>query len=454
MKLTQEAKLTQRLALTPSLQLAIHLLQSPLLKIQLEVNRLLEMNPFLEKSNSFQENVLQVNEQGELRTLDEKNEEITFNLKEDKTREDENDFPVSAQPISLRDHLLEQVHLLDETDTIITQALIDSLDENGYLADSLEEILAILQKDTFVTLRQLEKNLAYLQSLDPAGVGARNASESLAIQLKRKEKVPFITRKHALAIVENHLTLFARHEYAKIKKIMHLDDEDLKEAIHLIQTCDPHPGAIFSTDPIQNLIPELIAFKEGKTWKVKLNPEALPSFKTSSLYGQYLKNKPKDPTLKNQFLEAHFLIRHLYQRFETILRTGRALIHIQQDYLEKGPLFLRPLVLREIADTLELHESTISRATSQKYMRTPHGIVELKYFFTRSVQKISGEMVSTMALREHIKNIIGEENKNKPLSDAKIAQMLKEKGLSIARRTIAKHRESLRIPPSFMRKLI
>jgi RNA polymerase sigma-54 factor len=291
-----------------------------------------------------------------------------------------------------------------------------------------------------------------LQSFEPAGVGARNASECLAIQIRGMEKVPFVTRRMALTLVEGYLELFAQREFNKLKKALDCDDEDLREAQAVIKRCDPHPGAAYAGDASDYVVPDVIVKRSKGGWQVTLNRDVMPKLRVNAMYANILKQNKCEGSLSSQLQEARWLIKNMRQRFDTILRVAQAIVERQRNFFSHGEVAMRPLVLREIADTLGLHESTISRVTTQKYMLTPNGMFELKYFFGSHVATEAGGEASSTAIRALIKQLIGAEDPRNPFSDSKITDMLAEQGMVVARRTVAKYREALKIAPVNLRK--
>lgn len=469
MKLKQQSRLTQQLALTPRLQHAIKLLSLSAVDLNQEIEKHLENNPFLEQVDNSSDSELHLT--GNITIISDTSVTSTLSSEENTAADVPPNFqspPYPAQTtdagqtpplmeapsLSLREYLTSQIHLLlrDKRQLALAELIIDALDENGYLIETLDEILGWLPEELNIQLIELESTLRHVQSLEPVGIAARNSAECLSIQLKRMPGLPFVTRKRALLIVENHLSLLAKRDFVRLKKLLNCDDEDMEEAWQAIQSCDPHPGAPYSTEKVHTLVPELLVFyREGK-WQPELNPAALPNIRINALYADILSQAENRQTMNTHLQEANWFIRNLRQRYETILKTGQAIVERQQNFFADGAISMRPLVLREIADTLELHESTVSRVTNQKYMHTPHGIFELKYFFGSHLTTGSGKTVSSTAIREKIRQLIGAENQKKPLSDNQIAQILGEQGLVIARRTIAKYRETLKIPPAHMRK--
>jgi RNA polymerase sigma-54 factor len=372
-----------------------------------------------------------------------------------KAPEDDNARPqLEAHETTLREHLLEQLSVTvdNRRDRALVELLIDALDDNGYLEESLGEILARLPEELEIEMDELLVALKLLQSFDPAGVGARDASECLAIQIRRMEKVPFVTRRMALTLVENHLELFAQREFNKLKKILDCDDEDLREAQAVIRRCNPHPGAPYAGDVSDYVVPDVIVKRAKNGWQVSLNREVMPKLRVNAMYANILKQNKGEGSLSSQLQEAKWLIKNMRQRFDTILRVAEAIVDRQRNFFSHGEVAMRPLVLREIADTLGLHESTISRVTTQKYMLTPHGMFELKYFFGSHVATEAGGEASSTAIRALIKQLIGAEDPKNPFSDSKITDMLAEQGMVVARRTVAKYREALKIPPVNLRK--
>lgn len=481
MELKQSPRLAQRLALTPALRQSLRFLQLSASELNIEINRILQENPLLEKTDSPQEKTACLLGNGAiLPAMYETGAEEPAGLPEtacpepeplppltatapdnfafispETTESEDRELPFQAEtpPLSLQEHLLAQIRptIRSQRQLALAELIIDALDDNGYLSETPEQMLAWLPEELHIRLAELETALLQVQALEPAGIAARNSAESLALQLKRMH-LPYVTRKRALAIVGSHLNLLAKRDFARLKKQLDCDEEDLKEACQAIHACNPHPGAAFSAAPPhpQILVPELLVFHQNGQWQTALNPDAIPRIRVNNLYAGA--SHGKNHAMASQAQEAAWLVRNLRRRFETILKTGQAIVQTQQAFFSKGPLAMKPLVLREIADTLELHESTVSRVTRGKYMHTPHGVVELKYFFGSGLATLSGRTLSSTAIRERIRQLIGAENPKKPLSDNKIAQILRKEGTIIARRTIAKYREALKIPPACLRK--
>ena len=357
---------------------------------------------------------------------------------------------------TLRDHLRAQLSLvnIDDRDRAFVALLIDALDEDGYLTQPLEEIAALLPAEAEAGLDELSIALRHLQNLEPLGVGARSPGECLCLQL-RSLKPDDPGCRLALEIAEKHLGLLASRDYARLRNVTGALDEDLRAAQRLIQALNPRPGAAFASIEARYVVPDVIVRKSRGVWRASLNSDAMPRLRINRLYAELAAGSRSSAAgLSSQLQEARWLIKNVQQRFDTILRVSQAIVERQRQFLEHGDVAMRPLVLREIAETLGLHESTISRVTTQKYMATPRGTYELKYFFGSHVATEAGGAASSTAIRALIKQLVGAEDTHAPLSDSRIAQVLGEQGIVVARRTIAKYRELLQIPPVNQRKAL
>ncbi len=493
MKQTLQLRVSQHLALTPQLQQSIRLLQLSTLELHQELEQMLIDNPLLERLDDPLDHSVRLLADGAISPEPSASlspaEQLAGNAetgydgppageaaseggedggngadadwsfddvaRSNKAPEDDNARPqLEAHESTLREHLLEQlaVTVNNRRDRALVELLIDALDDNGYLEEPLEDIQARLPEELEIELDDLTVALKMLQSFEPAGVGARNASECLAIQIRRMEKVPLVTRRMALTLVEDHLELFAQREFNKLKKALDCDDEDLREAQAVIRRCNPHPGAAYAGDASDYVVPDVIVKRAKGGWQVTLNRDVMPKLRVNAMYANILKQNKGDGSLTSQLQEAKWLIKNMRQRFDTILRVAQAIVDRQRNFFSHGEVAMRPLVLREIADTLGLHESTISRVTTQKYMLTPHGMFELKYFFGSHVATEAGGEASSTAIRALIKQLIGAEDPKNPFSDSKITDMLAEQGMVVARRTVAKYREALKIPAVNLRK--
>lgn len=496
MKQTLQLKTSQHLALTPQLQQSIRLLQLSTLELHQEIEQVLSDNPLLERLDDPLDRSVRLLADGAINHDAATPAQLSSapapgeaaNGQEGNASGNEGEAPeggaddggsgdgdggdwgepgrgsggddedgrpqLEASPVTLREHLMEQVRMTCSAarDCALVELVVDALDDNGYLEEPLDDIYARLPEELEIEFDELRTALAMVQSMDPPGVGARSAAECLALQIRRMPGVPMVTRRMALTIVEKYLTWFAQREFNKLKKALDCDDEDLREAQAVIRQCNPHPGAAFASDVSDYVVPDVIVRRAKDGWSVQLNPDVMPRLRVNSLYAQALKQGKSETQLGAQLQEAKWLIKNMRQRFDTILRVAQAIVDRQRNFFSHGAVAMRPLVLREIADTLGLHESTISRVTTQKYMLTPHGMFELKYFFGSHVATEAGGEASSTAIRALIVQLTGAEDPKNPLSDSKIAEMLGEQGMVIARRTVAKYREALKIPPVSLRK--
>ncbi|TMI22158.1 MAG: RNA polymerase factor sigma-54 [Betaproteobacteria bacterium] len=463
MKPSLQFRLSQHLTLTPQLQQSIRLLQLSTVELNQEIDRMLMDNPALEREDA----------EGELEAAapapaptggagasgstepaapdTDWSADIASSWRgPDDDDEGDRSFTAPDTP-TLRDHLRGQLSLtnLGDRDRVFVQLLIDALDEDGYLTQPLEEIAALLPAEA--DPEELGIALRHLQNLEPAGVGARSPGECLALQLRIIPDEP--ARRLALDIVEKHLELLASRDYTRLKNITGAGDEALRAAQRLIQALNPRPGAAYAKVETRYVIPDVIVRKQRGVWRASLNPDAMPRLRINRLYAELAAGaRTSGAAIASQLQEARWLIKNVQQRFDTILRVSQAIVDQQRHFLEHGEVAMRPLVLREIAQTLGLHESTISRVTTQKYMATPRGTFELKYFFGSHVATEAGGAASSTAIRALIKQLVAAEDAKAPLSDARISQILGEQGIVVARRTIAKYREALQIPPVNQRK--
>lgn len=494
MKQSLQLRTSQHLALTPQLQQSIRLLQLSTLELHQEIEQILGDNPLLERLDDPLDRSVRLLADGAINNspangeappapgqqaegegapaqgaegegfeggADGERSDADWNeggaAPSGSGGDDEDGRPqLEALAITLREHLMEQVResALLARDRVLAELVIDALDDNGYLEEPLDEIHARLPEELEIEIEELRCALALVQSMDPVGVGARSAAECLALQIRRMPGVPMVTRRMALTIVEGYLSWFAQREYSKLKKALDCDDEDLREVQAVVRQCNPHPGAAFASNVSDYVVPDVVVRRSKTGWAVTLNPDVMPRLRVNSLYANLLKQGKSEAQMGAQLQEAKWLIKNMRQRFDTILRVAEAIVERQRNFFSHGAVAMRPLVLREIADTLGLHESTISRVTTQKYMLTPHGMFELKYFFGSHVATEAGGEASSTAIRALIAQLTGAEDPRNPLSDSKIAEMLGEQGMVIARRTVAKYREALKIPPVSLRKAL
>jgi RNA polymerase sigma-54 factor len=504
MKPSLQVRFSQHLALTPQLQQSIRLLQLSTLELHQEVEQMLEQNPFLEveeeASTPFDAPVeratvteRQADEawEGSGSEVVSDPEPVAVDAAEFGTTEREDwengtereDFdgiretpgkasnndsdefdPMerSSAGLSLQDHLREQLRgmRLSDEDRGAVMVLIESLDEDGYLADPLEEIaqrLAGDEDDIAVEelLDRLRCALKWLHNLEPLGVGARDLSECLTLQLRAGPRCE--AQMIAILICKYHLELLARRDGKKLMAATGADEELLKAAQALIVRCEPKPGRPFTKAEANIIVPDVIVQKAGRGWRVVLNPDVMPKLRINDLYAQAIKQQRGARTesgagLSSRLQEARWFMKNILQRFDTIQRVSQAIVERQKAFFSHGAIAMKPLVLREIADELGLHESTISRVTTAKYMSTPYGTFELKYFFGSSLNTEAGGNASSTAVRALIKQLVSAEDAKKPLSDSQLSSMLEEQGIQVARRTVAKYREALKIAPANLRR--
>jgi RNA polymerase sigma-54 factor len=498
MKPSLQLKFSQQLTMTPQLQQAIKLLQLSTLDLQQEIQEALESNPLLEMTEpDYSENEHTKNEQ---RKNDVDNDASNLNGADNETglsgsdnvdshdALEKNDIPddlpldssweeylgSSSAPVrmignnpdddyvfqgetteSIQDHLIWQMELthFSDNDRSIAIAIIDSIDESGYLTASCEEILESLNNEE-IELDEVECVLKRIQMFDPVGAGARSVQECLLVQLKQFDaNTPWL--EEARELIKEHADLLSSKDYRTLMRKTRLKEDQLREVMRLLKTLNPRPGSTISTKEPEYVIPDVNVYKKNGVWTVELNNDALPALSVNETYaslGKTSKNPNDSQYIKSHLQEAKWFIKSLESRNETLLKVSHCIVSKQREFFEKGPEKMTPMVLNDVAEMVDMHESTISRVTTQKYMHTPRGIFELKYFFSSHVATESGENCSSTAIRAFIKKMVSTEPANKPLSDSKIAQVLAEQGIQVARRTIAKYRESLNIPPSNQRK--
>ncbi|MGI9142230.1 MAG: RNA polymerase factor sigma-54 [Fluviibacter sp.] len=491
MKASLQLKGTQHLTMTPQLQQSIRLLQLSSVELQQEVAQALAENPMLEREDT--EDGDEASEAENAHSASPSHDEHHQNAQEVTTEAGTDNMPDTAEAfeqsspmdmdegpyayagsggddgdndyeqadssaITLREHLLAQAGLqrCSWREQALVRILIEALDERGYLTSSLDEILTALPDDETVTIAELEAALMRLQELDPPGVGARTLTECLLLQLKDLSDP---TATLARTLVTDYLPALAQRDFVLLRRKTGADDDALRDAQALIRSLNPHPGHSFLDDASPYIIPDVLVRKIESThaarWTATTNPDALPRLKINRLYAGLLGQASGGHSgLSGQLQEARWLIKNIQQRFETIERVAQAIVSEQAAFFEKGELAMRPLVLREIADQLGLHESTISRVTSQKFMATPRGVFEFKYFFGSHVGTDDGGAASATAIKARIKQLIGGENPKKPLSDQQICDQFSAEGIVVARRTIAKYREAMGLPTASLRKTL
>lgn len=502
LKPSLQLKLGQQLTMTPQLQQAIRLLQLSTLDLRDEIQQALDSNPMLESVEDG------ASEDGETMASDGTEftsappDSMTASVAEREDTHDSamdlrdavadldmgvgDDLPVDSvwedvyesavvprgqgteleggdfefqagSSESLREHLLWQMSMtpFSARDQAIAVAIIDAVNDRGYLVVSLEEIQEGLNAELGdVELDEVLAVLHQVQNFDPVGVAARDLRECMLIQLQHLDSgIPLLGK--ARELVAEHLDLLANREYTQLARRLKCTQQELPQIIALVQSVNPRPGNLITDRKVEYIIPDVIVTREKNSWKVELNPEAMPRVRINASYASLVKradNSNDNTYMRNQLQEARWFVKSLQSRNETLLKVASCIVERQRGFLEHGEEAMKALVLHDIAETVEMHESTISRVTTQKYMYTPRGIFELKYFFSSHVSTASGGECSATAIRALIKKLVAAEDGGKPLSDSKIAQLLKQQGINVARRTIAKYRESLAIPSSSERK--
>ncbi|HHW1188268.1 TPA: RNA polymerase factor sigma-54 [Escherichia coli] len=474
MKQGLQLRLSQQLAMTPQLQQAIRLLQLSTLELQQELQQALESNPLLEQIDTHEE--IDTRETQDSETLDtadaleqkEMPEELPLDASWDTiytagtpsgTSGDyiDDELPVyqGETTQTLQDYLMWQVELtpFSDTDRAIATSIVDAVDDTGYLTVPLEDILESMG-DAEIDIDEVEAVLKRIQRFDPVGVAAKDLRDCLLIQLSQFDKTtPWL--EEARLIISDHLDLLANHDFRTLMRVTRLKEDVLKEAVNLIQSLDPRPGQSIQTGEPEYVIPDVLVRKHNGHWTVELNSDSIPRLQINQHYASMCNNARNDGDsqfIRSNLQDAKWLIKSLESRNDTLLRVSRCIVEQQQAFFEQGEEYMKPMVLADIAQAVEMHESTISRVTTQKYLHSPRGIFELKYFFSSHVNTEGGGEASSTAIRALVKKLIAAENPAKPLSDSKLTSLLSEQGIMVARRTVAKYRESLSIPPSNQRK--
>ena len=473
MKQGLQLRLSQQLAMTPQLQQAIRLLQLSTLELQQELQQALESNPLLEQIDTHEE--IDTRETQDSETLDtadaleqkEMPEELPLDASWDTiytagtpsgTSGDyiDDELPVyqGETTQTLQDYLMWQVELtpFSDTDRAIATSIVDAVDDTGYLTVPLEDILESMG-DEEIDIDEVEAVLKRIQRFDPVGVAAKDLRDCLLIQLSQFDKTtPWL--EEARLIISDHLDLLANHDFRTLMRVTRLKEDVLKEAVNLIQSLDPRPGQSIQTGEPEYVIPDVLVRKHNGHWTVELNSDSIPRLQINQHYASMCNNARNDGDsqfIRSNLQDAKWLIKSLESRNDTLLRVSRCIVEQQQAFFEQGEEYMKPMVLADIAQAVEMHESTISRVTTQKYLHSPRGIFELKYFFSSHVNTEGGGEASSTAIRALVKKLIAAENPAKPLSDSKLTSLLSEQGIMVARRTVAKYRESLSIPPSNQR---
>ncbi|OCG15679.1 RNA polymerase factor sigma-54 [Gilliamella sp. WF3-4] len=464
-----QLNVSQQLSMTPQLQLAIRLLQLSTLELQQEIQTELENNPLLEIADQYDE--ISVKQNDEIEHIDTRDaldsQEIPDNIPLDASLDDiytagtpsgtNSDYRNDELPIyqgetheTLHDYLEWQLELtpFSEIDRAIAVSLIEAIDERGYLTVSTEEILEEQGNDE-IELAEVEAVLKRIWNFDPIGVGARTLQECLSIQTQHLVSPPLVK-----LIIDNYLDLLANRDYRTLKKVLNANDEQLKEAVDFIQHLQPYPGDFINMSAPDYVIPDVLVKKVNGSWVVDLNNDIMPTLRINQQYAAMEKTVSESDSqyIRSHLQNANWFIKSIENRNETLLKVSQFIVEHQREFFELGTEYMRPMILSDVASAIEMHESTVSRVTTQKYLQCPTGIFELKFFFSSHVNTQSGGEASSTAIRALIKKYISAEDSKKPLSDSKLVSLLEEQGIIIARRTVAKYREALSIPPSSQRK--
>ncbi|KTD67518.1 RNA polymerase factor sigma-54 [Legionella shakespearei] len=463
MKPTLQLSIGQHLTLTPQLQQAIRLLQLSTIDLQQEIQLIVESNPMLEATPNEEK------EEPALNGNQENNDEFAdfqwsqlYNNANKRTNFDENDYNfdnLHCTTTNLQDHLQWQLDLspMSDVDRVIATTLIDAINDDGFLTMSIDDLYNSLNSEDFpLDLDEIEAVRHRLQLFDPVGCASATLAETLLIQL---EQLPLDTGHLEIAkkIIIEDIDLLGQHNYRQLMKNHQISEKTIDEILQIIQRLNPKPGNLIHQDIAEYIIPDLTVKKVDNQWKVYLNQNVLPNLSINSQYASLIQradNSIDNQFLKNNLQEARWFLKSIQSRQETLLKVATCIVEYQKGFLELGEEAMKPLILNDVASALDMHESTISRVTTQKFMHTPRGVFELKYFFSSHVNTDAGGECSSTAIRAVIKKLIQAENRKKPLSDSKIADLIAEQGIKVARRTVAKYREAMGIAPSNERKII
>ncbi len=480
LKPSLQLRLGQQLTMTPQLQQAIRLLQLPALELQAHIRELLESNVMLEAveesdaTGSFEalaplhESVREPEPTGPAADADSAPDAVEVEVIDDGWSEpavgpsenryghpddDRQQDIADESGRSLHEYLLGQLELagLSEIDLAIATAIVDAINDDGYLTDSLTEIAATLRPEIECDEEEVERVLMLVQMLEPVGVGARTVSECILLQLDQLDPgTPHLEL--ARRIAARHLDLVAGRDTAQLRRLLGADEEAIDHALALVRACHPRPGTVVSGTSTEYVVPDVFVRRTERGWSVEINPATVPRVRLNEGYASLIGRGASHAGMRSQLQEARWLLKSLEIRNDTLTRVARAIVERQSQFLEHGEEYMRPMILKDIAEAIDMHESTISRITSGKYMHTPRGVFELRYFFSSQVESEDGRGTSSTAIRAKIRKLIREENPSDPLSDARIAEILSQEGIPVARRTVAKYRESLGLASSAERK--
>ena len=458
LKPSLQLKLGQTLTMTPQLQQAIQLLQLPVLDLNAQIQDALEENIMLEMEDLPDIPKTSSDSTAEVETA--RIEDAWQSSRNE--RMPETGYSGEGRPISefadesgktLRDHLLWQLEMehFSPREAIIGEAIVDAINDDGYLTEELADVFDNFDINPPVSPEESEAVLVKVQQLDPIGIAARSIGECIILQLRQLEhNTPGL--EFAVALADEHLDLVATRQHSELRRILQTSEEELQHALALVKACNPKPGLAVSATAAEYIIPDIFVRKVDDRWQVEINPSGIPRLSVNQTYARLLRESGDHSVLRSQLQEARWLIRSLEIRNETLLKVATSIIARQADFLEHGEEHMKPMVLRDVAEEIDMHESTISRITTNKYMHTPRGVFEFKYFFSSHLASASGEDQSSTSVRAKIKRFISAENPQKPLSDSQLAQLLADEGIKVARRTVAKYREGMNIAASSKRR--
>ena len=459
LKPTLQLKLGQSLTMTPQLQQAIRLLQLPVLDLSAEIQEALEENVMLEMEDLPDVPKTSADTTAEIETIRAEDSWQANSME----RIQDGGWNGEGRPINdfadqsgqtLREHLLWQLELEHFTprEALIGEALIDSINDDGYLTTDLEEIADFIDDEAGVIINEIEKTLTKVQRLDPVGIGARSLAECIVLQIRQLAPMtPGVEL--AVQMANNYLPLIASKEYGEIRRALRTSEDAFEVALALVKSCNPKPGLAVSSVAAEYVIPDVFVRRVDDRWQVEVSASGIPRLSVNQQYAKLLRGSGDHAVLRTQLQEARWLVRSLEIRNETLMKVATCIVSRQKEFLEHGDEAMKPLVLRDVAESIGMHESTISRVTTNKYMHTPRGVFEFKYFFSSHLSTTDGEDQSSTSVRAKIRKLIGAENPAKPLSDSKIANILAGEGITVARRTVAKYREGMKILSSSERKV-
>jgi RNA polymerase sigma-54 factor len=480
MKPSLQLRIGQQLTMTPQLQQAIRLLQLPSLDLQAHVRETLETNVMLEGDEETLEVPVELAREREIAPVEEKYAELDGNAPPSDQRDEpevevadevweansagSSDVPWSGDDDrssdfsdqhgqTLKEQLIEQLELakLSAVDAAIARVITDAVNDDGYLKDSLEDIRLSLLPEIEASAADVERVLKVVQSLEPAGVGARNLGECIALQLRQLDPAT-PARDVAIRVALEHLDLVAAQQLVLLRRQLRCSEGDLEMALALVRSCHPRPGAAVNPSQAEYVIPDVFVRRTENGWTVEINQATVPKVRVNQNYANLISRSPDHAMLRTQLQEARWLMRSLEIRNETLIKVARCIVQRQSSFFDIGEEAMEPLILKDVAEAVEMHESTISRVTTAKYMHTPRGVFEFRYFFSSHVEAADGTEMSSTAIRAKIRKLISQENPDNPCSDSKLAEILSQEGIPVARRTVAKYREGMQIAPSNERK--